>query len=558
MKIKLTSSIEKVVQKMTLARNAIAYVLRGDYEALARRFSVYNYEKSCTIPKSSDQMYWGIISTKHTQFIAHLIAERLQVHGWNVDVMTSTPKDFHHDWYLVICPQMFKKLPPEKKRFVFQMEQSVSSRWMTKEYLKLLKNSLAIFEYSLVNIDFLTKNEIPYQKIYYIPVGASSDYGSVENRTQKMYDILFYGDYKSSSRRKEMLKALKNSFNVHIVSEVFGTDIRKIIKQSRLVINLHYYENALLEMPRIQECLSLGVPVLSESAQDQDEYPELVDAVKFFKQGSISEMLATAENLLKQPTSSEAIKESIESSSNRFSFMFDRFLIAFGFLDSSYVSTMKLPIQKHSNRIALSLPETISRRYIFKTGCPKNCITFDGIRRTPSWIGCGLSYQALAKNAIKEGKKRLTIMEDDVLLPSNFEDQMTIINEFLNNQAGEWDIFAGMISSFHPQTKILSVEVFKGITFVKIDKITSMVFNIYNESALKILATWDPDNTDKVSNTIDRFLEKQNNLQVVIILPFFVGHREDVYSTLWGFQNTRYHDLIKHSEQSLQQMVLNE
>ncbi len=469
--------------------------------------------------------------------------------------MTEAPAGFHHDWYVMICPQMFKKLPPGDKRIVFQMEQSVSSRWFTDAYLEMLENSLAVLEYALVNIDFMAGKGVAYPHVHYLPVGASSNYGDPIHRPAKTCDILFYGDSNSSPRRREMLNVLKQHFDVRVVNEVFGCDMLELIKQARLVINLHYYENALLEMPRIQECLSLGVPVVSESAQDQEDYPELVGAVQFFEQGSIPAMLNAVKTALEDPVPAETIAGSVERSVQRFAFMFDRFLIAMGFLPTLHVSHMSPPLSNSADRVALSLPETIGRRRVFEMERPADCVVFDGIRSRPGWVGCGLSYMAIAQHAIKQRMSRLNVMEDDVLLPSDFEAKMTVVNEFLDARPGKWDVFAGVIASLHSDAKILSVEVFKGITFVTINKMTSTVFNIYTEKALRILASWDPEDLDAESNTIDRFLEAQTDLRVVVALPFFVGHREEVHSTLWGFQNTQYIDMIANSEQSLKSMV---
>ena len=504
------------------------------------------------------QKCWGIMTTQHTQFIAYLIADRLREHGWKVDIMTDVPVSFQHDWYVVICPQMFAKIPPGEKRIVFQMEQSVSSRWFTDNYLETLENSLAVLEYALINIDFMASKGVAYPHVHYLPVGASSNYFNSHHASEKTCDILFYGDSKSSPRRREMLDALSQHFNVCVVNEVFGHDMREAIKQARLVINLHYYENALLEMPRIQECLSLGVPVVSESAQDQKDYPELVGAVRFFEQGSIPALLNAVKDVLENPVSGEKIEVSVAQSAQRFAFMFDRFLVAMGFLPSSQVNHMHLHLPTPIARVALSLPETIERRRMFEIERPAACAVFDGIRRRPGWVGCGLSYVALAHHAKKHGVNRLVVMEDDVILPPDFENKFAIVEEFLDSSPEKWDVFAGIIASLHHDAKILSVEVFKGITFVTINKMTSMVFNIYGEKALRLLASWDPENLDAVSNTIDRFLESQADLRVVVTLPFFVGHREEVYSTLWGFQNTQYNDMIANSEKSLESMILSQ
>ena len=550
------------------ATRYIFYIIKGDFVSLTKRIRLRKQmlaasKKDRAIANIitdtagiSGQMCWGIMTTPHTLFIAYLIADRLRVHGWKVEIFTEAPQNFQSDYYVVICPQMFKKLPPGEKRVAFQMEQSVSSRWFTDSYLEMLNNSLSVLEYSLVNIEFMATKGVAFPHVHYLPVGAATKYGDKTNSIEKTYDILFYGDSLSSLRRREMLDALSQYFSVRVVNEVFGNEIEELIKQARLVINLHYYENALLEMPRIQECLSLGVPVVSESTQDQNDYPELAGVVHFFEQGSIPAMLSKMKEVLESPISPEKIAASVKLSEQRFGFMFDRFLVALGFLPASYIKQLSLMLPSNVNRIALSLPETIGRRRAFELERPADCNIFDGIRRNPGWVGCGLSYVALTEFAIKQGLNSLTVMEDDVILPPDFEPKMAIINEFLDARPAQCDVFAGIIASLHSDVKIVSVDVFKGITFVTINKMTSMVFNIYSEKVLHLLASWDPENLDDKFNTIDRFLERQSDLRVVVTLPFFVGHREEAHSTLWGFQNNQYNDMINESEISLGNMVV--
>ena len=327
-------------------------ILRGDFQTAFAFLSRKREQKSLSFAKDQDTenadiqpevtrplnpTHWGVLATKHTLFIAHLVAECFKKHGWTVEIMTECPEEFSHDCYLVICPQMFTKLPPGEKRIVFQMEQSVSSRWFTDAYFETLNSSLAVLEYALVNIEFLEKKGIAYPHIYYLPVGASISYFYLTNVFEKKYDIIFYGDSNSSFRRQNMVDALKKQFNVRVVSEVFGHEMRELIRQARVVVNVHYYENALLEMPRIQECLSLGVPVVSESAQDQEDYPELHGAVRFFEQGSIPAMLEAVKAALDEPISSDLIKSSVALSAKRFEFMFDRFLVALGFLPAAFM-----------------------------------------------------------------------------------------------------------------------------------------------------------------------------------------------------------------------------
>ncbi len=308
---------------------------------------------------------WGVMATLHTLFIAHLVAKRLRTHGWDVEIFTDEPFGFPHDMYIVICPQMFKNLPPGEKRIAYQMEQSVSSRWFTDEYLKTLENSRAVIDYALINIEFMAGKGLVYPHIHYVPVGADPDYGLGWSPREKVCDVLFYGDAKSSPRRRALLDALKRNFDVRECSEVFGSDMIESILGARLVINLHYYENALMEMPRIQECLSLGIPVVSEASQDQADYPE-ISGVKFFEQGDERAMIEAVRAALSALPSTEAMRECAQRGSNRFAFMFDRFLIAQGFLPAAHALDIPLPINDHSSRIAISMPETIIRRRTFQ------------------------------------------------------------------------------------------------------------------------------------------------------------------------------------------------
>jgi hypothetical protein len=119
-----------------------------------------------------------------------------------------------------------------------------------------LNESLAVLDYSLNNIAFLATQGVVFPQVYYLPIGASTNYSVKLPQVEKKYDVLFYGDSNSSPRRRVMLDALEGKWRVKVASEIYGMDMIDIIRQAKVVINLHYYENALLEIPRIQECLS--------------------------------------------------------------------------------------------------------------------------------------------------------------------------------------------------------------------------------------------------------------------------------------------------------------
>ncbi len=533
------------------------YMVRGDFAGLVKRVMHHRKEraKSTTQEKLADNssLVVCVVTPGHTNFVAKLIADRLFFHGWTTRIANEMPAEFLDDLYIVLCPQIFNNLPPGEKRIVYQMEQSVSSRWFNKKYFEILENSLAVLDYSLKNIDFLSTKSIAYPHVTYLPIGASKSYGEEVPPSAQSAEILFYGDSLSSQRRQRMLAVLSEHYKVEVVNDLFGSDMISRLKAAKVVINLHYYENALLEMPRIQECLSLGIPVVSESSQDQNEYPELNGAVIFFEEGSISGMIDAVQFALDDGHLD--IKKSISESSLKFDFMFDRFLVSMGLLPSTYVNKMTLPLQGDGEIFGLSMPETIARRKLFLNVKPKNCLIFDGIRRKPGWVGCGLSYAALARHAKTNNMNTLTVMEDDVILPTDFDSKLDSINRYLSAIQGGWDVFSGVIAVLNPDAEVIAVEDFEGQRFVIINKMISMVFNIYAQSAIDVFANWNPDNLNAESNTIDKYLESQKNIKVVTTLPFLVGHREEVHSTLWGFKNTTYVEMIANSQALLEMKV---
>lgn len=182
---------------------------------------------------------------------------------------------------------------------------------------------------------------------------------------------------------------------------------------------------------------------------------------------------------------------------------------------------------------------------------------FDGLRYSPGWVGCALSYKHLARSALRQQLPRLEIMEDDVEFPPDYTERRARVEAFLAKRAGQWDVFVGVMALLHPDTQVLNVEQVDGETFVTIDRMISMVSNIYTPEALRLMADWDESNQDAETNTIDRFLQSKGNLRVVVTLPFLVGHREDVDSSLWGISNSRYAQLIEQAESQLDRLVAN-
>ena len=139
--------------------------------------------------------------------------------------------------------------------------------------------------------------------------------------------------------------------------------------------------------------------------------------------------------------------------------------------------------------------------------------------------------------------------EDDVEFLPGFSERIGIVSRYL--EMHEWDVFSGLVTDLGHGYRIRRVVAFEGETFVHLNRCVGMVFGAYARKALERLAGWTPDS----GVPIDRHLENSEDLEVVTALPFLVGHRDDLTSSVWKFSNARYRNLIRSSERRLFAMV---
>ncbi|OSI12305.1 glycosyltransferase family A protein [Neisseria canis] len=498
-----------------------------------------------------------ILTTKHTYFIAKLFSQSLKKINISTKIIFEMPKKgYTKQWHIVICPQMFKKLP--KHYLAFQMEQSISHRWFTKEYFYRLKNAEYIFDYSAQNIHFLQENDIPFNQLYYLPVGML--HTEMENNINQEfeYDVAFYGD-PNCERRQLFLNKLREKFSVKVISEVFGDDLYALLKKARIIVNIHYYENALLETTRLYECLSLNKLIVSEVGSDQTQHPELENLVDFVEIGDVDSMIDKISYWLKTPTEFNNQLQKIQAESkkvSKFEFYFYRFLLAQDLINfDTFYNLCADYIQPNNDFWCLSLPESVLRRQDFERDNKYNIWIFPGLRHKIGWVGCGLSYKFMMKIAEKLNLPQVSICEDDVLFDSQFEQRYNHIKQDLTNSKEPWDIFSGLIADLSEKSEIyLSTVQSQTEKFYGINQLVSTVLNIYNQSAYSKIYSWD-NLKHTTDNTIDRYIETHGGIKGLIVSPFLVSHKEELFSTLWGQQNTMYKDLINKSQNLLNQKI---
>lgn len=527
--------------------------LKGVKKFLKNRFNTERKASKVSIKELSLKDSWVILTTQHTYYIAQLLSQSLKKIDVDSEIIFDMPIDGYSDkWHIVICPQIFQQLP--EHYLAFQMEQSVSSRWFTDEYFERLRGAEYIFDYSMQNIHFLHQNGFPFSQVYYLPIGLLpyQDDSVLEENFE--YDVVFYGT-PHCERRQLFLSKLSEHFSVKIVSEVFGDELYEVLKKAKVIVNIHYYENALLETTRLYECLSLNRIVVSEMGSDQSEHNQLADLIDFTAVGNIDAMVERVQYWLSNSEALMQRKQAIAQACHKvsqFDFYFYRFLLAQDLIEfNQFYDLCAEYVQPTGDFWCLSLPESVARRQDFNKDNQYNAWVFTGLRHKIGWIGCGLSYKFMLKTAERLGLPQVSICEDDVLFNPEFGKRYETIKQDLAQYTESWDVFSGLVSDLSNTAEISSVLIeSSGEKYYSINKLVSMVFNIYHQSSYAKIYSWDYHQRT-TDNTIDRYIESYGGLKGLIVSPFLVGHKEELSSTLWGSSNTIYKDMIDRSQKLL-------
>ena len=481
-----------------------------------------------------------ILTTPHCYIIAKQIKNTLEKLGFYCYITLDEREMFLSSATsipIVLAPQMFSKLP--KNFIAFQLEQK-GSQWFDQNYLSLLKQASFVLEYSKRNLEFLQMSGIPFEKLYYCPIFPNSlSLSDFYDRSEdKEFDLVFYGAM--NERRRKILSALKKKYKILELCNTFGQDLYNQINRARLLLNIHFYEDADLETTRLAEAVALGIPIISESSSsDLEEQYE--GFVTFAKSGNIEDISKKIEQLLKTENSSSASQKPFVNFS-WFDFYLLRFLLAQDLISfKAFTAFFNKNFPKLKDRICLSLPESTERRRNFERQTFSSTFSiFPGLRHSLGWVGCGYSYKFLFNLAISNKVSLLCICEDDVCFPVDMEEKFSKVNKFLQSNSGKWQVFSGIISEVPGNTKILNVVKQENLNFVFTNYSIGLVFSFFSKEALHVLKDWE-QNLDINQGTIDKYMG--NNLdKFITCVPFLVSQDNSLSSTIWNDSNQDLYD----------------
>jgi GR25 family glycosyltransferase involved in LPS biosynthesis len=172
------------------------------------------------------------------------------------------------------------------------------------------------------------------------------------------------------------------------------------------------------------------------------------------------------------------------------------------------MSSLNLDVLDLNKIHVLTLLETRERTnaFIENTNANINYQMIYGLKHAVPYIGCAMSYKFIIENAKKMNLPYVIICEDDTLFPSDFNEKLKIILNYLENNKSSWDMFVGIMESVPTGTKLsFNVKLERNIEVCKISHFSSMVFNIYNNSVYDKILSWNPY-LRSLDNQIDGYL----------------------------------------------------
>ncbi len=166
-----------------------------------------------------------------------------------------------------------------RNSIVFNLEQfTEGSPWVNSAYARHLAD-FPVWDYSPRNVAFL-KDKLGLSNVTGIRLGYVPEMTRLNEALPQNVDVLFYGSV--NERRKLALQKLAEAgINLKILQGVYGAERDAWIARSKVILNVHHYAPASLEVPRLGYLWANKKAVVSELRPDTEIYPELTEACCF-------------------------------------------------------------------------------------------------------------------------------------------------------------------------------------------------------------------------------------------------------------------------------------
>lgn len=136
----------------------------------------------------------------------------------------------------------------------------VFANW-NQNIIQWFKLNLELWDYSDSNIEYLKKFGI--KNVKKLNIGYQSELRRLVKNSDHEVDVLFYGSI--NDRRRHVIEELCNrGIKVKVLFGVYGKERDQWINNSKLVLNLHFYDTQIFEIVRVFYLQTNSVAVVGE------------------------------------------------------------------------------------------------------------------------------------------------------------------------------------------------------------------------------------------------------------------------------------------------------
>jgi hypothetical protein len=257
-------------------------------------FSIINHKNY--INKNVRIKHITIVKVKCLIYIIEIIRDELLKMGWKCDIIDKKDINYYISlnnplhYFLFLWPLDIDNNVIHYKRYIlYQLEQNINNQLsinyrqlhQTHKLKRIYDNATLLIDYCTLNINVLNKYYSNTFNLMNIPARYID---SNRINDQYEYDIIFIGLV--NDKRNIILSRLREKYKVLIVENVYDQELKQICKKTHICLNIHYYENAILERVRLNEMLEYGIKIISEKPCQED-----IDICNYYNSVHFIEMI---------------------------------------------------------------------------------------------------------------------------------------------------------------------------------------------------------------------------------------------------------------------------
>ena len=228
-------------------------------------------------------MQFFIHPPPHTLFAAQLLSKQLKSLGHEAEITRHINIHDKYAVYIIYNAAAVERFPVY---YIVMQTEIAGTHWFNQKYLyEIIPGAMAVWEYSEYNLPYYSHEK---RCIVTPGVGPQSPEQLAKLNPSGIRDIpvLFYGWINGSPRRQRILDNL-NAQGIPIVrvTNMLGLDLWTLLARTKVVLNLHYHDFSPLETYRINEALSFGCKVVTETdtQQEIEKYRPFVTAFQLHR-----------------------------------------------------------------------------------------------------------------------------------------------------------------------------------------------------------------------------------------------------------------------------------